>query len=43
MSCSPEHKGWNYFQAHERSSCEKEELHVNSTTNTFQKNYENFD
>ena len=41
MLCYPQHKGRNYFQTEEKSK--KKEFHVNSTLNTFQRKYDDFD
>ena len=43
MSCCPQHKDWNYFQAEMTKMQEKETRRQFSTSDTFQRKYENFD
>ena len=40
--CFPQHKG-RYIFKQKGPSCEKKELHLNSTSSSFQSNYKNFD
>ena len=42
MLCSSQHKGRNYFQA-DGAKLKENKLNVNSTSDTFQRKYENFD
>ena len=41
MLCCPHHKGWNCFEI-EVAKLQEKELYVDSNSNTFQRNYENF-
>ena len=43
MLCYLQHNGWNYFQAEGKKLLKKLFLHMSSTSNTFQRKYENFD
>ena len=42
MLCGLQHQSRNHFQA-EVPDCKKKELHLNSTSNAFQRKYKNFD